>query len=85
MDHRVKSFSLGRTSSILSRGFKHLSLAVPNDLRIQHPCDIIPKAQSWMVLNLMFVTFVYVLAFFNLICVLSVIQLMNTPFITFVL
>ena len=31
------------------------------------------------------VTFVYVFAFINLVCVQSVIQLMNTPFITFVL
>ena len=30
------------------------------------------------------VTFVYVFAFFSLVCVQSVIQLMNTPFITFV-
>ena len=90
---------------------------MPNGLRIEHLCDIIPKAQSWLVLNLtvfMFVyivfnvpptritdlvrnvsdeknyryrtvTFVYASAFFNLVCVQSVIQLMNTPFITFVL
>ena len=94
------------------------SLAVPNGLRIEHFCDIIPKTQSWLVLNLpvfMFVyihfnvpstritdlvrnvsdekisywdgavTFVYVFAVINLVCVQSVTQLMNTPFITFVL
>ena len=91
---------------------------MPNGLRIEHLCDIIPKAQSWLVLNLpvlMFVyihfnvpltrmtdlvrsvsdeeisywygtvTFVYVFAIINLVCVQSVIQLMNTPFITFAL
>ena len=88
-----------------------------NGLKIEHLCDIIPKAQIWLVLNLpvfMFVyiffnvpltrktdlvrnvsdekiysygtvTFVYAFALFNLVCVQSVIQLMNTPFITFVL
>ena len=25
---------------------------MPNGLRIEHLCDIIPKAQSWLVLNL---------------------------------
>ena len=25
---------------------------MPNGLRIEHFCDIIPKAQSWLVLNL---------------------------------
>ena len=90
---------------------------MPNGLRIQHLCDIIPKAQSWLVLNFpvfMFVyihfnvpptritdlvrnvsdqkierygtvTFVYVFAFINLVCVQSVIQIKNTPFITFLL
>ena len=88
---------------------------MPNGLRIEHLCGIIPKAQSWEVLSLpvfMFVyihfnvppatitdlvrnvsdkkiywygtvTFVYVFAIFNLVCVQSVIQLMNAPFITF--
>ena len=72
----------------------------------EHLCDIIPKAQSWLVLNLpvfTFVyiqvrnvsdekiyrhgtdTFVYVFAFINLVCVQSVVQLMTTPFITFLL
>ena len=80
---------------------------MPNDLRVEHSCDIIPKAQSWLVLNFqvfMFVyipfnvpltkitdlvrnvsdekdgtvTFVYVFAFISLVCVQSVIQLMNT-------
>ena len=90
---------------------------MPNGLRIEHLCDIIRKAQSWLVLSLpvfMFVyihfnvpptritdlvrnvsdekiysygtvTFVFAFAFFNLVCVQSVIQLMNTRFITFVL
>ena len=84
---------------------------MPNSLRIEHLCDIIPKAQSWLVLNMpvfMFVyihfnvpptritdlvrsvsdekiysygtvTFVHVFAFFNMVCVQSAIQLMNTP------
>ena len=78
---------------------------MPNGLRVEHSCDIIPKAQLWLVLNLpvfMFayihfsvlptkitdfirnvsdekiVTSVYVFAFINLVCVQSVIQLMNT-------
>ena len=91
---------------------------MPNGLRIEHLCDIVPKAQSWLVLNLPVSMFVYihfnvpptritdlvemyqmkrfidmehslvcryVFAFINLICVQSVIQLMNTLFITFVL
>ena len=36
------------------------SLAVPNGLRIEHLCDIIPKAQSWLVLNLPVFMFVYI-------------------------
>ena len=92
---------------------------MPNGLRIEHLCHKIPKAQSWLVLNLpvfMFVyihfnvpltritdlarnvsdekiylygtfTFVcrYVFAFIKMVCVQSVIQLMNALFITFVL
>ena len=37
-----------------------LSLAVPNGLRIEHLCDIIPKAQRWLVLNLPAFMFVYI-------------------------
>ena len=90
---------------------------MPNGLRLEHLCDIIPKAQSWLVLNLpllMFVyihfnvpptritdsarnvsdekiygygtvTFVYAFAFFSLVCVQLVTQLVNTRFITSVL
>ena len=97
--------------------FKCWSLAVPNGLRIEHLRDIISKAQSWLVLNLPVLMFVYihfnvpptrilvrkcirwkdlliwnihfvcwyVFACINLVCVQSVIQLMNTLFITFVL
>ena len=39
------------------------SLAVPNGLRIEHLWDIIPKAQSWLVLNLPVFMFVYI--YFN--------------------
>ena len=87
---------------------------MPNCLRIEHLCGIIPNAQSWLVLNLPVFLFVYI--HFNLpptritnlvrnvsdekiyfdmeqsrlsmvlhlVCIQSVIQLMNTPFITFV-
>ena len=88
---------------------------MPNGLRIEHLCHIIPKAQSWLVLNLPVSMFVYIhfnvlptritdlvgnvsdekiyslclpvcfFAFINLVCVQSVIQLMNTLFITFIL
>ena len=33
---------------------------MPNDLRIEHLCDIIPKAQSWLVPNLPVFMFVYI-------------------------
>ena len=33
---------------------------MPNGLRIEHLCDIIPKAQSWLVLNLPVSMFVYI-------------------------
>ena len=33
---------------------------MPNDLRIEHLCNIIPKAQSWLVLNLLVFMFVYI-------------------------
>ena len=33
---------------------------MPNGLRIEHLCDIIPKAQSWLVLNLPVFMFVYI-------------------------
>ena len=36
------------------------SLAVRNSLRIEHLCHIIPKAQSWLVLNLPVFMFVYI-------------------------
>ena len=36
---------------------------MPNGLRIEHLCDIIPKAQSWMVLNLP--VFMFVSIHFN--------------------
>ena len=39
---------------------KYLGLAVPNGLRMEHLCDIIPKAQSWLVLNLPVFMFVYI-------------------------
>ena len=103
--YRVKYYSLAVPNS-----------GVPNGLKIEHLCDIIPKAQSWLVLNLSVFMFVYIhfnvpptrradlvrnvsderfidmeqsplsifLLFINLVCVQSVIQLMNTPFITFV-
>ena len=35
--------------------------AVPNGLRIEHLCDIFPKAQSWLVLNFPGFMFVYIL------------------------
>ena len=77
-----------------------------NGLKIEHLCDIIPKAQIWLVLNLPVFMFVYShfdvplperqiwlemyqmktftdFAFFSLVCVQSVIQLMDTRFLTF--
>ena len=33
---------------------------MPNGFRIEHLCDIIPKAQSWLVLNLPVFMFVYI-------------------------
>ena len=33
---------------------------MPNDLRTEHLCNIIPKAQSWLVLNLPVFMFVYI-------------------------
>ena len=33
---------------------------MPNGSRIEHLCDIIPKAQSWLVLNLPVFMFVYI-------------------------
>ena len=33
---------------------------MPNSLRIEHFCDIIPKAQIWLVLNLPVFMFVYI-------------------------
>ena len=33
---------------------------MPNGLRIEHLCDIIPKAQSWLVVNLPVFMFVYI-------------------------
>ena len=33
---------------------------MPNGLRIENFCDIIPKAQSWLVLNLPVFMFVYI-------------------------
>ena len=33
---------------------------MPNGSRIEHLCDLIPKAQSWMVLNLPVFMFVYI-------------------------
>ena len=35
------------------QGYKHLT-------RIEHLCDIIPKVQSWLVLNLPVFMFVYI-------------------------
>ena len=90
---------------------------MPSSLRIDRClCDIIPKAQSWLVLNLpvfmclhsfnvpstritdlvrMYQMKRFIIGMepsplsmfllFNLVCVQSVIQLMNTPFTTFVL
>ena len=39
---------------------KYKSLAVQNGLRIEHLCDTIPKAQSWLVLNLSVFMVVYI-------------------------
>ena len=39
---------------------KYQSLVVPNGLRVEHLCDIIPKAQSWLVLNFQVFMFVYI-------------------------
>ena len=36
---------------------------MPNGLRIEHLCDIIPKAQSWLVLNLP--VFMFICIHFN--------------------
>ena len=47
-------------SALIMSPLKYLSLAVPNGLRIEHLCDIIPKAQSWLVLNLPVSIFVYI-------------------------
>ena len=33
---------------------------MPNGVRIEHLCDMIPKAQSWLVLNLPDFMFVYI-------------------------
>ena len=33
---------------------------MPNGLRVEHFCDMIPKAQSWEVLNLPVFMFVYI-------------------------
>ena len=33
---------------------------MPNGLRVEHLCDTIPKAQSWLVLNLRVFMFVYI-------------------------
>ena len=33
---------------------------MPKGLRIEHFCDKIPKAQSWLVLNLLVFMFVYI-------------------------
>ena len=33
---------------------------MPNSLRIEHLCDIIPKAQNWLVLNLPVFMFAYI-------------------------
>ena len=33
---------------------------MPNSLRIEYFCDIIPKAQSWLVLNLAVFMFAYI-------------------------
>ena len=33
---------------------------MPNGLKIEHLCDVIPKAQSWLVLNLQVFMFVYI-------------------------
>ena len=33
---------------------------MPNVLRIEHLCHIIPKAQSWLILNLPVFMFVYI-------------------------
>ena len=33
---------------------------MPNSLRVEHLCDVIPKAQSWLVLNLPIFMFVYI-------------------------
>ena len=33
---------------------------MPNGLRIEHLCNIIPKAESWQVLNLPVFMFVYI-------------------------
>ena len=92
---------------------------MPNGLRFEHLCDIVPKARTSLVVNLPAFVFFYIhfnvpptriteyrlgmyqmkrsidieqsllsmflLSFFNLVCVQSVIQLINTPFITLVL
>ena len=51
--HRFRSF-------FVKWLFKYQSLAVINSLRIEHFCDIIPKAQSWLVLSLPVFMFVYI-------------------------
>ena len=33
---------------------------MPNGLRVEHSCDMIPKAQLWLVLNLPVFMFVYI-------------------------
>ena len=33
---------------------------MPNGLKIEHLCDMIPKAQSWLILNLPVFMFVYI-------------------------
>ena len=49
---------LQRFRSFFCKIIKHYSLAVPNGLKIEHLSDIIPKAQSWLVLNFPVLMFV---------------------------
>ena len=47
-------------SLFLGKMIEYYSLAMPNGLKIEHLCNIIPKAQSWLVLNLPVFMFVYI-------------------------
>ena len=52
---------LQRFCSFSTKGLlKYWSLAVPNGSRIEYLCNTIPKAQTWLVLNLPVFMFVYI-------------------------